>query len=307
MQTQPMKVFAPADGLFAATSAEATTLVERTRPSVVQVRSAGRGNGTGVIWRADGAIITNDHVIAETGGQVEVLLSDGRRFTAQVVNRAPHLDLALLKIDATDLPAARVANSEAVRVGELVFAIGHPWGQPWVTTAGIISGLGELSAPDGRKAPYLRSDVRLAPGNSGGPLLNASGEVIGINAMVFGGDLSVAIPSHVAARWAGAWSAGRQPVRLGVGLQAVELPTAIRQGAWANQQTGLIVVGVDPASLAAKALLIGDLLIEADGIGLSDPAALRDALMRNDTHTLSVYLLRAGAVIAVDIGLTDVL
>src|SRR6266508_3951027 len=187
-------------------------LIEHVRPSVVQIRSAGRGNGTGVIWRANGAILTNDHVVAHANGRIEVMLTDGRTLAATVGARNADLDLALL-----ELPAAAVGDSAQLRVGELVFAVGHPWGQPWVVTAGIVSGLGEVpvrGASDAgvaneRMAQYVRSDVRLAPGNSGGPLLNARGEVVGINAMIFGGDLAVSIPSHVASEWTVAPARGR--------------------------------------------------------------------------------------------------
>jgi serine protease Do len=102
------------------------------------------------------------------------------------------------------LVPAPIGRSARLRVGALVFAVGHPWGQPWVVTAGVVSGLGPFAVP-GRAHPgsHIRSDVKLAPGNSGGPLLDARGEIVGVNAMVIGGDLSVAIPSDVVRRWLG--------------------------------------------------------------------------------------------------------
>ena len=277
-------------------------LAQTARASVVQVRSGGRGNGTGVVWRADGAILTNDHVVAHARGPVQVLLADGRELRAEVKARAPELDLALLQVEANDLPTIQVADSRTLRIGELVFAIGHPWGQPWVTTAGIVSGLGEVPVEGGRRnATYIRSDVRLAPGNSGGPLLNASGAVVGINAMIFGGDLAVAIPSHIATEWL-----SREPTqprgRLGVALQPAELPDALRQAAWANRTAGLMVTAVEPGSPAAAApLMIGDVLLDAGGHSLESVAGLRDALAERPGAPLRLYLLRAGAVIAVDV------
>src|SRR6476659_8111612 len=119
-------------------------LIDHVRPRVVQVRSGGRGNGTGVIWRANGAILTNDHVVAHANGRIQVQLTDGRTLNATVGARNADLDLALLEVAAEDLPAAAVGDSARLRVGELVFAVGHPWGQPWVVTAGIVSGLGEM-------------------------------------------------------------------------------------------------------------------------------------------------------------------
>jgi serine protease Do len=295
-----------APALQAAVSPAITELVDRVRPSVVQVQSGGRGNGTGVIWGAEGAILTNDHVVAHANGQIKVGLTDGRRLDATITARNPELDLALLKVDASELPAASAADSRALRVGELVLAVGHPWGQPWVVTAGIVSGVGEVPVRGGeRTAPYIRSDVRLAPGNSGGPLLNARGEVVGINAMIFGGDLAVAIPGHVATAWAA--EAHLRPegrrAALGVQVQQIEVPEALRQGAWAGRSAGLLVVGVEEGGVASRAgLLVGDLLLDVAGEPVESPGALRDALAtRGDAKRTRLYLLRAGAVVPVDV------
>ncbi len=191
--------------LPAVASARLAQLVDRARPCVVQVRSGWRGAGAGIIWGTDGHILTNYHVIAagQRGAATQVLLADGRTFAAQVVDHNSALDLALLQIAAQDLPVLPIGDSTRLRVGELVFAIGHPWGQTNIVTGGIVSGLGAIALRDTRhQTPYIQSDVRLAPGNSGGPLLNVAGEVVGINAMIAGGDLSVAIPIHVALeRW----------------------------------------------------------------------------------------------------------
>ncbi|HEY1015003.1 MAG TPA: trypsin-like peptidase domain-containing protein [Herpetosiphonaceae bacterium] len=189
-------------GLAALLSSRARALLDRAEPSVVQIQSAGRGAGAGFVWAADGAILTNDHVVAHAGDSLQVMLADGRVFDAEVAARNSALDLALLTIRAGGLPPLARGDSEAARVGELVFAIGHPWGQPGVVTAGVISGLGALPVGrSGRTAHYIRTDVRLAPGNSGGPLLDAAGNALGVNAMIFGGDLAVAIPIHVAREW----------------------------------------------------------------------------------------------------------
>jgi serine protease Do len=284
---------APAAGfaLSAAVSPAVTELVERVRPSVVQVRSEAGGAGTGVIWRSSGAIVTNDHVVAHARGKLHVNLTDGRSFPARLSARNPRLDLALLQIEATGLPAAQIADSRSLRVGELVFAIGHPWGQPWVTTAGIISALGEVPVrDDGATATYIRSDVRLAPGNSGGPLLNALGEVIGINAMIFGGDLAVAIPSHVASEWLALQP--RERPSLGISVRRAELPA----GDWAGRTHGLLVVAVVAGGVAERAgLLVGDLLVDAAGQVLDTPKALIAAVDAHAPGELQCTVLRAGA------------
>jgi serine protease Do len=179
-------------------SEELTVLAEQIRPSVVQVASGRRGAGAGMIWREDGLILTNLHVVARSRG-VQVLLDDERLLDARMVAHARSLDLALLQVDASELPAVTVGDSTRLRVGELVFAMGHPWGQRNVMTAGIVSGVGEVQVGgNGRTTSYIRSSVRLAPGNSGGPLVDARGQVVGVNSMIFGGDLAVSIPSHVA-------------------------------------------------------------------------------------------------------------
>ena len=174
------------------------SVVQEVQRSLVVIQSGRFGAGAGVIWQSDGLILTNFHVVAH--GHVRVILADGREFAARRVLHEPGLDLALLQIDATGLPAASSADSRLLRVGQLVMALGHPWGQRGMVTTGIISGLGSVQINDARGSiDIIRSDVSLAPGNSGGPLIDASGAVIGINTMVVGGDLGVAIPSHVIA------------------------------------------------------------------------------------------------------------
>ncbi len=295
-------IHAPASSAFAlsvAVSPAVTELVDRVRPSVVQVRSEGGGAGTGFIWRSGGAILTNDHVVAHARGRLHVTLTDGRSFPARLAARNPRLDLALLQIEASGLPAAVTADSRDLRVGELVLAIGHPWGQPWVVTAGIVSALGEVPVrDDGTTATYIRSDVRLAPGNSGGPLLNARGEVVGINAMIFGGDLAVAIPSHVASEWLALQP--RQRPSLGVDVRRNELPA----GDWVGRTHGLLIAGLNASGAAERAsLLIGDLLVDANGAPLENPAALRDVLEKHTTGSLRLAIIRGGAALTVEVDL----
>src|SRR5207244_3440260 len=216
---------------------------EKQEASVVQVRRVDRRACTGVIWQTNGGIITNHHVIAHTGSKTLVELRDGQVLEAQVVDSDPTLDVGLLKVPADNLTAVPVADSSKLRVGELVFAIGHPWGQRGVVTSGIVSALSKVKMRNSnQQLEYIKSDVRLAPGNSGGPLLNALGQVIGINAMIMGGDLSVAIPSNVVSTWIAQLPQAR--ITLGVQIQPTELPSDIRQEL-ANEQTlGLLVVGI---------------------------------------------------------------
>jgi serine protease Do len=166
-------------------------LLQRVRPVLALVSNGRRGAGAAVL-AGDGQVLTNLHVVGRARS-VQVLLDDGRSYDARVIASDPAVDLALLQIPGNG-HAAAVFSSSAPRPGELVYAFGHPWGQRNVLTGGVLSAVTSLRGRHG-EVPVLRADVQLAPGNSGGPLLNASGEVIGLNAMIFGGDQSVAIPS----------------------------------------------------------------------------------------------------------------
>ncbi|MCS6839803.1 MAG: trypsin-like peptidase domain-containing protein [Roseiflexus sp.] len=270
-------------------------LAEQTRRSVVHLHGAGRGSGTGVVWQPGGVVLTNDHVVAGAGGALRAQTLDGRDLPVTVKARSQNLDLAVLHIPANDLPPVPVGDSTRLRVGELVFAIGHPWGQPWVVTAGIVSGLGEAETRSGQRIAFIRSDVRLAPGNSGGPLLNARGRVIGINAMVFGGDLSVAIASHIVEQWLN--SVQGQRMRLGVGVQPSPLPAGLLNG----RSHGLLVVRIEPGSPAERAgVMVGDLLLHADTVSLERPEDLRTALQRAAGAAVRLRLLRAGNIRVID-------
>ena|SRR5687768_66200 len=169
--------------------------VQRVMPSLVVVRGHRFGAGSGIVWDAAGLILTNNHVVGRRNPVV--ILQDNREYESRLLARDPNVDLALLSIDATNLTPL-VPAPASPRVGEMVFAFGHPWGQRNTVTRGIVSALVTAQNRGGEKLPVVRSDVPLAPGNSGGPLVNAKGEVVGINAMIIGGDQSVSIASSVA-------------------------------------------------------------------------------------------------------------
>jgi serine protease Do len=154
--------------------------------SSVQIHVPGSGRGSGVIWQTNGLIITNAHVV--TGAGAIVQLADGRSLPATVTARSRSRDLATLQIDATDLSSAQVGDSDSVRVGELVLALGNPLEFTPSLTTGVIHAIGCSRS-------WLQADVALAPGNSGGLLANAQGQVIGINTMIVGGR-GFAIPSR---------------------------------------------------------------------------------------------------------------
>jgi serine protease Do len=172
-------------------------LLARLRPLLAVIRAGRRGAGAGVL-AGDGLVLTSHHVVGKGRG-IEVELEDGQVFKASLVADDPQVDLALLQIPGGNGHAAVFSTAEP-RPGEMVYAFGHPWGQRYVLTGGVLSALTSGRTPVG-EIPLLRADLQLAPGNSGGPLLNAAGEVIGLNAMIFGGDQSVAIPSALIRRF----------------------------------------------------------------------------------------------------------
>lgn len=189
---------------------ELETLAESLRRVTVRVHASGRhgdGMGSGVVWSRHGVVITNAHV-ARTSG-VAVQLWDGRWLDARLIARDPRRDLAAVRVDATDLEHATVGDARALRTGELVVAVGNPFGVAGALSVGVVHA-------SSRVAPFVKSDVRLAPGNSGGPLATPSGHVVGINAMIVNG-MGVAIASHAVeefireAVWGTASGTGRRP------------------------------------------------------------------------------------------------
>jgi len=237
-------------------------VAEGLRRSTVQVQTAGRGQGggSGVIWKADGLIITNSHVLHDS--RATISLWNGNTYEATLLNRDTRRDLASLKIDAAGLPAATAGDSSALRVGELVIAVGNPLGFIGAMTTGVVHSL-----PNQKR--WVAADVRLAPGNSGGPLADAQGRVIGVNTMIAGG-LALAVPSNAVADFLA--RKGASGPTLGVTLQ----PLPLRRGSF-----GFLLIKVDPGSAAEGAsLMIGDLLIGAAGhsfTSLDDLSAALDS------------------------------
>ncbi len=283
-------------------SAALTGIFERVKPSVVQIYTEGRGGGTGIIWSKDGHILTNNHVVARDDAKVQVHLSDGRTLTARVLERNRQLDLALLKAEGSDLRPLTAGDSTQLRVGEWVFALGHPWGQRWVLTAGIVSTVSTVKIAESLSTRYIKSDVGLAPGNSGGPLLDADGNFIGINAMIFGGDLSISIPSEVVNKWLTGLPQKKTRISLGVEIQTVDLPANIRQELTPAREKGLLIVGLRARQEQFKDLLVGDILLDVADKPVSDVTTLRSILAQGEEGTpVAMKLLRGGTVISLNV------
>jgi serine protease Do len=235
-------------------------IAESLRRSTVLIHAGPRGNGSGVIWSSDGVIITNAHVARRA--QLRVQLWDARELDATLVSSDPVRDIASLRVNAKNLPAASPANSSRVRPGEIAIAIGNPLGFVGALTTGVVHAVGPL--PGLGPQFWVQAGVRLAPGNSGGPLADAAGRVIGINTMV-AGRLALAIPSNAVADFlSGARSDGAaNDSWLGVTLYPVQVP---RSGNREAKQFGLVVLEVEPGSPAARAsLLPGDILLGTEG------------------------------------------
>ncbi len=263
-------------------------IAESLRRSTVLVHAGGRGNGSGVIWSSDGVIVTNAHVAQKR--QLRVQLWDSRELDATVIASDPVRDIASLRVRATNLPAAAIGNSSRVRPGELAIAIGNPLGFVGALTTGVIHAVGPVPGLGPQK--WVQAGVRLAPGNSGGPLADAAGRVIGINTMV-AWKLALAIPSDAVVDFlSGGTSAIEQTSEnwLGVTLYPVQVP---RNGNRAAKTFGLVVLHIEPESPAARAsLLPGDILLGAGDKPFSVLDDLSRALRGEGSRTLRLEFLR---------------
>ena len=267
--------------------AELSALYDRVRPSVVQVYR-GNGNGAGTIWREDGLIVTNNHV-AGPSNTLQIVLSDDRRFEGQVVARDPEKDLALVEVEATDLPAAQIGDSTRVRPGQLVITVGHPFGQIDHLTAGIICAAGETNTEHGpRSGDLIQMDAKIAPGNSGGPLVDVDGRVLGINAMV-AGRLGMAIPSAAVERFVAGLVPGGAHAYLGVNGVIAALPNG-------SQPAGFVLTDVIDGTPAARAgLMLGDLILSIAGQPIVDQESIPAAMLRvQPGQEVEIGLTRGG-------------
>lgn len=287
-------------------------IADRLRQATVQIRSSQSSAGSGVIWSADGLIVTNAHVLGTSqrskwgtrrgtrhGGTVEVELGNGQVLAARAIASDAQRDLAVLQVDATDLPTVPIGDSDRLRVGEWVMAVGNPFGVVGALTTGIIhtTGSGDrhpMIQPriQTRSQDWIQADIRLAPGNSGGALANAQGQVIGINAMIVNG-LGFAVPSN-SVQWF--LNHYRDRPYLGVTLEPVIVSVQRRP------IYGLVITKIEPDSPAAAALLPGDVLIGVRRIPFQTTDELLQILERSHSGDgLPLNVLRDGNQLAIEV------
>ncbi|HEY7021433.1 MAG TPA: trypsin-like peptidase domain-containing protein [Ktedonobacterales bacterium] len=313
-------------------------LADKVRASLVQVHAGNRGIGSGVVWsvgapnasgEAEATIITNAHVVMAARGTTLVVQPVGsdEELAATLTAVDPTRDLAALKVTGKGFTAAEIGDSATLRVGELVIAVGNPWGRVGAMTAGVVAARAPVDleeeakhadpiTPDesrpnesreerprrgwrfGRRleTEVIQADIRLYPGNSGGPLADARGRVVGINAMVVGG-LGFAIPSRAVRQFLAETQRNTQ-VYLGVQVQTTPVAPAQRDRIGLSGETAALIVGVEAGSPAdAAGVLIGDILLAVGSYEITDAASLARIMRRLDTpqgEPLPLRLARAG-------------
>jgi S1-C subfamily serine protease len=275
--------------------------------SVVRVEGRRRLPATGLIWAADGTIITAHHVLRQDEG-ITVGLADGSTVAATLVGRDPSTDLAVLKVDASDLTPFTEANKQDVGVGHFALALGRP-GKTVQATLGIISALGDSwrTAGGGMVDRYLQTDVVMYPGFSGGPLVNASGHLLGLNSSHLVQGVSVAIPTATLARVSESLLAHGRVKRgyLGVSTQRVHLPQNLRDEL--GQKSGLLIVSVEADGPADKGkLTMGDTIV---GVGDTAVHSHDDlvSLLTGDRvgSAVAIKVVRTGQVQTVEVAIGE--
>ncbi|HEY7347401.1 MAG TPA: trypsin-like peptidase domain-containing protein [Ktedonobacterales bacterium] len=291
-----------------------TTAAERVGPAVVRIDTdrgrprlrgwpprpeGGQGLGSGVIFASDGQVLTNAHVV-QGAQRIQVTLADGRKFIAGLLGIEPEYDLAVLRIGAQNLPVAELGRN-SLRVGQLVIAIGNPYGLGWTVTAGVVSALDrELPTPDGHKLKKLiQSDTPINPGNSGGPLVDSQNHVVGITtAMVpFGQGLGFSISLDTIKDFLARVHRVHEPrqgVSIGVGGMKTEIEERLVGQLRLNQRNGMLLLEVrsdGPAGQSGLRML--DIIIAADDQPVLEPKDLQRIVARHRRgETLTITFLR---------------
>jgi Do/DeqQ family serine protease len=235
--------------------------------------------GSGVIVSSSGYVLTNHHVV-EAADEIEVALADGKKLLAKVVGNDPETDLAVLRLDAENLPAISFGSSDALRVGDVVLAIGNPFGVGQTVTSGIVSALGRTGLGINTFENFIQTDAAINPGNSGGALVDAAGNLIGINTAIFsrsGGSMGIgfAIPVSTAKMVLEQIVKSGSVTRGWIGVEVQEITPPVAESFKLGGTRGALIAGVLRGGPADKAgIKPGDVLLEVQGKPVADPAAM---------------------------------
>jgi serine protease Do len=258
------------------------------------------GQGSGFIVSRDGVILTNNHVVGDAD-KVTVTLQDGREFDAKLVGTDPHTDVAVIRIDADDLPALPLGDSDNLEVGEWVVAVGNPFGLSHTITAGVVSAKGRSSVGIAEYENFIQTDAAINPGNSGGPLVNLDGEVVGMNTAIYsrsGGYMGIgfAIPINMVKSVSDQLLTTGKVTRGYLGVVIQEMTSELARTFTNGQKRGVLVAQVTDDSPAARAgLRRGDVIISLDGRQVDRVGELRNRLaMMTPGSTATLGLLRDG-------------
>ncbi len=279
--------------------------VERAGASTVAVHARQRHPASGVLWRP-GVVVATDHTI-ERDDDITVTLPDGKGVRAMLAGRDPSTDIAILKVEGMNVPVAAVGDGAALRVGHMALAVGRFGEGGLGTSLGVVSALGGPwnTWRGGQVDQFIRADVTLYPGFSGGPLVNAAGEVVGINTSGLSRSMGLTIPAATVNRVVEQLLAKGHIARgyLGVGLQPVRLPDTLKRAVGVTSETGVIVISIEGGGPAERAgLFIGDILIALDGTPVADTDAVQALLGPERIGTpLVAKVARGGAPVDVTI------
>jgi len=269
-----------------------TKMFGRTQDSPIA-----RGTGSGVVFTQDGAILTNNHVI-ENALSINVRFRDGRLLSAKLVGRDPGTDLAVIRVEGQNHPAARFADSEVTRVGEWVVAIGSPFGLGYSVTTGVLSAKGRGGLGMNAIEDYLQTDASINPGNSGGPLCDLEGRVVGINTMIIGrgSGIGFAVPSNLARRVAEQLIKGGKVERAWIGVGIQDLTPELAVAMKVDPRAGVLVNSITPNGPAQRAnLKPGDIIATVGGKSIRDGRELiREVIAHDVGKPVPVEVIRDG-------------
>ncbi len=268
------------------------------------------GIGSGVVVTRDGYILTNNHVV-DGAEEVKVKLSDGREYTAKVIGRDPKTDVAVIKVAATDLEPATIADSDRIEVGDIVFAVGNPFGIGQTVTMGIVSATSRATSNLAFE-DFIQTDAAINPGNSGGALVDAEGRLIGVNSAILsrsGGNVGIgfAIPSNLAREVLSALVTDGKVTRGYLGVMPQDITPALARKLDLKESTGAVLTEVTPKSPAAKAGLVsGDVVLEFNGKPVRDARHLRLEVARlQPGKSVPVKIRREGAIQTIKVTLKE--